>query len=128
MILRYTLLWIPGVVIAIVNAVIREEVYGPLMSELRAHQVSTFTGIVLFGCYLWLLGLKWPIESPRQAITIGLIWLALTVAFEFLFGHYVMGHPWSRLLHDYNLLQGRLWALFLIWITIAPYVIYRLRA
>jgi hypothetical protein len=29
--------------------------------------------------------------------------------FEFLVGHYVMGHPWSRLLHDYNILAGRLW-------------------
>jgi hypothetical protein len=29
-----------------------------------------------------------------------------TVAFELTFGHYVMGHPWSRLLADYNLLAG----------------------
>ena len=57
----------------------------------------------------------------------GLIWLALTVVFEFLFGHYVVGHPWSRLLHDYNILQGRVWALVLIWTAVVPYVIYRLR-
>ena len=60
------------------------------------------------------------------ALAIGGIWLALTVAFEFLFGHYVMGHPWSRLFHDYNLLEGRLWVLVLVWTFIAPYVFYRL--
>ncbi|MEW6447103.1 MAG: hypothetical protein AB1426_03305, partial [Bacillota bacterium] len=57
---------------------------------------------------------------------IGLIWLVLTVAFEFGFGHFVMGHSWSRLLHDYNLLKGRLWVLVLLWVAIAPYVFYRL--
>jgi len=41
-------------------------------------------------------------------ITIGLVWLAMTVAFEFLFGDYVAGHSWDRLLHDYNLFAGRL--------------------
>jgi hypothetical protein len=69
---------------------------------------------------------RWRIESPKQAIVIGLIWLGLTVVFEFLFGHYVMGNPWERLLHDYNLLAGRVWVFVLIWITIAPYVFYRI--
>jgi hypothetical protein len=50
----------------------------------------------------------------------------MTVAFEFGFGHYVAGHSWSLLLADYNLLAGRVWSLFLIWITIVPYVTWRL--
>ncbi len=49
-----------------------------------------------------------------------LAWLGLTVAFEFLFGHYAMGHTWSRLLQDYKLLEGRVWVLLLIWVTMAP--------
>jgi len=31
--------------------------------------------------------------------------LALTVAFEFLFFHYVGGRSWSKLLANYNLLE-----------------------
>jgi len=76
---------------------------------------------------VWFLTGRWRIESAGQAIAIGVIWLVLTVAFEFLFGHFVVGHPWSRLLHDYDLLQGRVWVLVLVWTTIAPYVFYRLR-
>ena len=125
MILRYTVSWIGMVIIAIMNGVIRDVLYGKRLGELTAHQISTFTLIVLSGLYLWLLGLAWKIPSPNQAITIGLIWLALTVAFEFLFGHYVAKHPWTRLFHDYNIFKGRIWVLVLIWITIAPYVFYR---
>ena len=128
MILKYTVSWIGMVIIAIMNGVIRDAVYGKSLGELTAHQISTFTLIVLSGLYLWLLGLAWNITSPGQAITIGLIWLALTVAFEFLFGHYVVKHPWDRLIHDYNILKGRIWILVLIWITIAPYVFHKFRS
>jgi hypothetical protein len=127
MILKYAVSWIGMVIIAIMNGVIRDAFYGKYLGELTAHQISTFTLTVLAGLYLWLLGLMWKIPSSNQAITIGLIWLALTVAFEFLFGHYVMKHPWTRLLHDYNIIKGRVWILVLIWITIAPYVFYRFK-
>jgi len=116
------------VFIAIMNATIRQLGYSRFMSELRAHQVSTVTGIAFFGLYTWLLGLKWKIQSERQALAIGFIWLVLTITFEFIFGHYVMGNPWSRLLHDYNLLEGRVWSLVLISIVILPYMIYKIRS
>jgi len=127
MVLKYTVSWIGMVIIAIMNGVIRDAFYGKRLGELTAHQISTFTLIVLSGLYLWLLGLAWKIPSSNQAITIGFIWLTLTVAFEFLFGHYVMKHPWARLFHDYNIFKGRIWVLVLIWITIAPYVFYRFK-
>ncbi|MGB2845851.1 MAG: hypothetical protein WBC02_13440 [Candidatus Aminicenantaceae bacterium] len=115
-------------VIGIINGVIRQLGYGKLVGELLAHQISTATGIILFGIYVWLLRLKWRIDSAEQAIIIGFIWLGLTIVFEFIFGHYVMKHPWSKLFHDYNILEGRMWILILIWITIAPYVFFKLRA
>lgn len=121
----YALAWLPMVLIGIINGIIRQSVYGPLMAELTAHQISTFTVMALLGAYMWGVTQRWRIGSARQAISIGLLWLGLTVAFEFLFGHFVMGHPWSRLLHDYNLLEGRLWILVLLWTTMAPYLFFR---
>jgi hypothetical protein len=128
MILKYAALWLPLPILGIINGIARGALYGRFVSELAAHQISTATLIVLSGIYIWFIGGRWRIESSGQAIAVGVIWLALTVAFEFLFGHYIMGHPWSRLLHDYNVLEGRVWLLVLIWITLAPYVMYRLRA
>lgn len=123
---KYIAGWLGLVVLAIINGVLREKSYGRIVSELTAHQISMVSAMLLFGVYVfWLTGF-WPLASAGQALNIGILWLGLTVAFEFLFGHYIMGHTWSKLLHDYNLLKGRLWLLILIWTTVAPYVFYRI--
>jgi hypothetical protein len=67
----------------------------------------------------------WKLGSARQAIHIGLFWMALTMAFEFLFFHYVGGHSWAELLANYDIVHGRLWPLVLVWVAVAPYVFYR---
>lgn len=123
---KYLLAWIPMVFIAIANGVLRQAGYGHYMSELHAHQLSSLIAALLFGVYIRVLLRRWPAASARQALAIGLAWLVLTVAFEFLFGHYVAGHSWSRLFHDYNLLAGRVWLLVLAWISLAPYLYHRL--
>ncbi|MFC1557209.1 hypothetical protein ACFL5L_04425 [candidate division KSB1 bacterium] len=127
MIIRYTLMWIPLVFLAILNGVVRELWYKQYLEELAAHQVSTLSGILIFGLFVLILSFRWRIESAGQAGTVGAIWLLLTLSFEFLFGHYVMGHPWNRLLHDYNIFAGRVWSLLLIWITVLPFIIFKLR-
>ena len=113
--------------IAIANGALREFTYGKHLSELRAHQVSTLTGILFFGVYIWALTRIWRLESAAQAIIIGIIWVGLTVAFEFISGHYVVGNPWSRLLRDYNIFAGRVWILVPIWLSIAPWLFYRIQ-
>ena len=127
-VLIYTASWLGMVILAILNGAIREKVYGKFMGELTAHQLSTLAGIILFGVYIWILTGMFRIESSRQALLIGSIWLIMTTVFEFVFGHYVMGHPWNRLLHDYNILKGRVWSLMLIWTFVAPYAFFRLRS
>ncbi len=127
MILQYALLWIPLVFIAIANGAIRDFTYKNVLGELAAHQLSTLTGIILFGIYIWAIGFRWKLESGRQAAAVGLLWLALTVAFEFLFFHYAAGHSWSVLLNAYNVCEGKVWVLVLIFVAVAPYISYRIR-
>ena len=123
---RYVLAWFPMVAIAIANGALRESWYGQHLSELTAHQISTLTAVVLFGAYIWFVVQFWSPTSKAQAIAVGLLWLVMTIAFEFLFGHFVAGHTWERLLHDYNLLAGRVWPLVLVWVAVAPYLFFRM--
>ncbi len=120
--------WCALLIIAILNGAVRDKVYGPHMTEMSAHQLSTAIGLCLFAVYIWFLTGVVPIRSARFALSIGGVWIVMTVAFEFLFGHFVVGHSWAYLLQDYNLFAGRLWVLLLMWTAIAPYVCHRLRS
>jgi hypothetical protein len=106
---QYVLAWIPMVVIAILNGAIRDGWYGKHVTELQAHQISTVVGVLLFGVYIWVLIRLWRPESVEQAMAIGLVWLGMTIGFEFLFGHYGAKRLWRDLLRDYNLFAGRVW-------------------
>jgi hypothetical protein len=48
------------------------------------------------------------------------VWVALTVAFEFLAGHYVFGNSWEGLIADYNVFRSRLWILVLLMNLFTP--------
>ncbi|MEM5790042.1 MAG: hypothetical protein AAGU11_22215 [Syntrophobacteraceae bacterium] len=126
MITKYLIGWVPMLLLAMANGAIRDSTYGKRIPEPRAHQISTLTGIVVLGAYIYALTRFWKIESPDQAATIGLIWFALTVCFEFLFGRLVAGQTWEQLFQNYNVFAGRLWPVLLTWITVAPYIFYRL--
>ena len=114
MIQKYIAGWIGLLIIAMMNGALRDLVYKPFLGDLISHQISAVVGILLFRVFIWYLGKRWPLSSSRQAWMIGFLWLSMTVAFEFLFFHYARGVPWSVLLHDYNIVEGRLWILVLV--------------
>ncbi len=121
------LAWFPMLVLAVANGALRQMTFAKVMPELRAHQLSTLIGSVLIGFFIWFVIRTWPPSSSGQALLIGLIWLVLTVAFEFFMGLVLAHRPLSHVLHDYNLMSGRVWVLFLIWLTVAPWIFFRLR-
>ena len=114
--------WILFMLLAIINAGIREKLYKPKVGELRAHQISSIIFIILIFVVSYAF-LKRVDATSMQSLLLGIIWFLLTIGFEFLFGHYIIKHPWSKLLADYNILKGRLWGLVLICILIAPWVL-----
>lgn len=116
--------WFLICIIAVINGIIRNLLYQPSLGDHLAHQISTFILIILiflFSYYFWRRDIRQ--LSSRQLLFIGLIWLILTEAFEFLAGHYLFGNPWNKILADYNILAGRLWLLVIITTFIAPYLI-----
>lgn len=116
--------WFLMLLVSIANGAARDFVYGQRMSKLAAHQLSSAIGIVLLGAVIWAFERAYPPSSGKHAIGIGLFWMVLTIAFEFLFFHFIGGHSWSALLANYNILAGRVWVLVLLWIAIAPYVFF----
>jgi hypothetical protein len=126
LILKAIGIWILLVFVAIANGTARQFLLAPHVSERTAHQISSVTGSALIllvsVASIPFLGAT----DTRRLLSIGLLWLALTVAFEFTFGR-LAGHSWERLLDDYNLFEGRLWLLVLLTAFLAPLIAARIR-
>ncbi len=126
-ILKSLILWFLLLISAILNAGLREKFITPSTGEQVSHAISSVTGsIFIFLITLLFIGML-GLTGARQSWWVGIFWVCLTVAFEFLFGHYVMKHSWTHLLDDYNVFKGRLWVLVLVVTVISPWVAGRMR-
>jgi hypothetical protein len=126
-ILRLLAVWFGLVIGAILNGTFRQFVLIPQLGDATAHVLSS---IMLSGIILLVTHVTFPllrIHSPIAAWKAGLFWLTMTLLFEFGFGHFIMGKPWSLLLEDYNVMAGRIWILILIVTVSAPRIILQLR-
>jgi hypothetical protein len=102
------------------NGIFRNTFMTPHIGELGGHVVSTIILSALF-ILITLFLINWlDPKSKKDALTIGLLWLLMTVSFEFLAGHFLFGHPWSKLFADYNIAKGRIWTLLLVVTFMAP--------
>ena len=99
-------IWFIMVIVAIMNGAFRNAFINPPLGELAGHIISTImlTCAVIIIVYLFITktGIYF---TGRDLIIIGVMWFGITVVFEFLFGHYVMGHSWNVLLADYNIFK-----------------------
>jgi hypothetical protein len=127
MYLRAVMVWMAQLATAIVNGAFREAVLVPRLGPEGAHVAST---LLLCGAILAVttIAVRWlAVPGIGAAFRIGVLWVALTLAFEFGAGHYLFGHPWERLLADYDLSAGRVWPLVLVTTLLAPAVARWLR-
>jgi hypothetical protein len=119
--------WFVFMFLAIVNAVLREGIFSSFLTELRAHQLSTFTLMAIFFVVTYfVLYFSGITLTDQQALIMGLVWFVLTICFEFLAGHFVFGNPWDKLFADYNVLQGRIWILVPLTTLFAPFLVKKL--
>jgi len=120
MVSRAIVIWIAIAILAVLNGVFREGVLKPKLGDRTAHVLSTLSlsaiiFLVTFSSRAWI-----GIDSLELAWTLGAAWVAMTLAFEFLAGHYAFGNPWSKILADYRVDRGRVWLLVPICTLFAP--------
>ena len=117
---RALAIWLLLLIFAVLNGAIREVLIRPRFGEQGGHIGSTAilcAAIILVACF----SISWIGPKDRlEALVVGTVWVALTVAFEFVAGHYVFGNSWERLIADYNVFRGRIWILVLLMNLFAP--------
>ncbi|GAA4715008.1 hypothetical protein GCM10023215_67720 [Pseudonocardia yuanmonensis] len=112
--------WFGLAALAFANGTLRVVAYQDLVGEIVARQIATNLLIIMIAAYTVALHRRRPLPDTRAALAVGATWTAMTLAFEFGVGHYVFGNPWTTLLADYDLTQGRIWILVPIATLLAP--------
>jgi len=127
MLLRAIVIWLLLAVLAVATAGLRTGFITPRIGEGWGHIVGTVILCIVIFFVAWLsIGWIYP-AGARDAQHIGILWVLMTLAFEFLAGHYVFGNSWEKLLADYNVVRGRIWVLVLITTYFAPRLALLLR-
>lgn len=123
---RILSIWLVILVLAVLNGMLRENLLVPQFGTLVGQLVS---GLLL--CALILLvtraALPWlgP-QRPAALVAVGLVWLVLTLVFEFSLG-LAQGQSWPEMLAAYRFHDGNLWPLVLLVTALAPWAMDRLR-
>ena len=125
---RYLLFWLVLLPLAFTNGALRELTYKNVVGEPWAHQISVVTGIAITGIAIWFVVKRWSFPSQQQAITVGIIWIALTETFEAAMVLSGSQHNVEVFFNQHNIAAGELWPLFVLWVGIAPVLFYHLRA
>ncbi len=112
--------WLVLLVVMFTNGFVRVGVLQPRLGEEVARRAASLIGVGLVAGLSYVFVRLSGLRSSPELLRVGVLWLGLTLAFEFGFGR-ASGRSWSELLADYDLLHGRLWPLVLAATLLSPW-------
>jgi hypothetical protein len=124
---RAITVWLLVMVVEFVHGTLRWILLRPHVGDFRSGQIGVFTGSVLFLLVVYFCEPWMKLRSAADCLRVGALWLGMTLAFEWSFGHYVMGRSWESIAAEYNLLRGGLMPIGLVIFAMSPWIAWRLR-
>ena len=118
--LKPVLAWLVILGLAIANGILREEVLIPSLGRTSGLILSGVLLCMLVALVAYGLVRLGPGLTVREGARIGVLWLGLTLAFEFAFGRYVQHKSWGELLDAYAFKDGNVWPVVLAVTLLAP--------
>jgi hypothetical protein len=125
--LKAAVIWFIIAIFAVINGIFRESIITPYFGEAVALPTSGITlSIIIFTITYYSFKL-FDKNKYRTYLYIGIQWVTMTLIFEFVFGHYVIGKSWSELLHVFNILEGNLFIIALLASFFSPLLVARIK-
>lgn len=125
--LKVALVWFGISILAVVNGTLRQFVLVPHLGMGIALPLSGLILAFLILLVTYLTSGFLGVHTTSTYLLIGTQWVVMTLAFEFLFGHYVVGKSWPELLQGFNILKGDLFSLVVLVTFWAPYLVGKIR-
>lgn len=124
--LRAVSIWLLIVVAESAQGAVRRLVVSP-EADFVVRQASVITGALVIFAITWVC-LRWMrLRTAGEALSVGGLWVALTLLFEVGLGR-LMGLGWDRILADYDLVHGGLMPLGLLAMALTPWAVRGLQA
>jgi hypothetical protein len=120
---RHVVAWLALPVFAVLNGLVRDTTYGPTMGQDLSHSVSVLPLLVAIVAWTAWLSRRWPFRNRTAALCVGVVWLALTLAFEFGLGS-LQGLSMQQMLSEYDITRGRPWPLIPLSTLLAPPLLF----
>jgi hypothetical protein len=115
------LVWLLMPIAAIANGALRDLLLAPLLGE-RAAEILSVLVLLVFIYVITAVFLGRAGHRRQSAVLwgLGVLWMALTIAFEFIFFGVFLGVPISELLGAYDIFAGELWIVVVVGVLLAP--------
>ena len=126
MIRKSLLIWLAIIPCAIINGAFRYLALNPLMGEIYAQTLSGVLLCIILFVICWFLIPRIGRGTAKTYWIIGLLWVILTILFEFGFG-LLTGDTFAELIRAYDITTGNLWSLVVIFTGIAPWLTAKAR-
>jgi hypothetical protein len=124
---RAGIVWVLLIAAEVVHGIARTVWLAPVVGDFRARQIGVFSGSLLI-LVIVCVTIRWmQVPTKPLLVSIGLLWVVLTVGFEIGFGRLVLDSSWNRLASDYDLPEGGLLPLGLLVMALSPWLATRIR-
>ena len=127
LLLCVTGIWLMLLLAAILNAMVREQLFAAWFGQAVALPLSGITLSVLVFAIALVFVPRLGTLSAKLYLGIGLVWVVLTLAFEFLLGYFLLAQAWRETIQVLDITQGNLFALVLVVSLLSPWLAARLR-
>jgi hypothetical protein len=125
--IKSLVVWFMFILAESLNGTVRILWLVPSLGVMQAERLSFAIGALLVLAIATLFSPWLRATETAQLLSIGGLWLVLTVGFELVLGHFILGNSWEQIAAHYNLFTGGLMPLGLVWLILAPLIATKLR-
>ena len=121
--LKAVMVWFIMAIFAILNGISREKLLNPNLGDSIALPLSGITLSLLIFALTYLFFNFLGQYRNIIYLYIGIQWVTMTLTFEFIFGHYVIGKSWVEIVEVFNIFEGNLFILALLVSLLSPLLV-----
>ena len=120
-------IWLIIVIAAILNGFIREKALTPLFGTQTSLPLSGITLSLLIIIIAYFLIPSIGKQHSQVYLLIGLLWVILTLSFEYLFGYFVSGKSLAEINQVFKLKDGNLFTVAVLISAVAPWLVAKFK-